>query len=52
MSFDLEVGRLVLLVVGVGEVDRGESVERDLAVRLRVGDRLVHLGVSSVFRQA
>lgn len=36
-----EMDRLVLGVVGGGQVDRGEDVKRDLAVRGRVLDRLV-----------
>src|SRR3546814_2028357 len=36
----LEVRRLVLLVVRVRQVDRGEPVEGEHAVRLRIGDRL------------
>ena len=35
----LEVHRLVLLVVGVGEEHRGELVEGEHAVGLRIGDR-------------
>src|SRR5262249_30200581 len=38
---DLEVNRLVLLMVGVGEEHRGQLVEGNLAVRLGVSDRLV-----------
>ena len=34
-----QVAGLVFLVVGVGEEHRGESVECDDAVRLRIGDR-------------
>src|SRR4051812_12457444 len=41
---DLEMNRLVLLMVGVGKKHRGQLVEGNLAVRLRVGDRLVLLG--------
>src|SRR6266851_2015102 len=35
---DLEVDRLVLLVVGVGEEHRGQAVEGQLAVRPGIGD--------------
>src|SRR5262245_28866216 len=38
---DLEVNRLVLLMVGVGEEHRGQLVEGNLAVRLGIRDRLV-----------
>ena len=37
----LQVGRLVLGMVGVGDEHRRQLVERQLAVRLRIGDRLV-----------
>uniref|UniRef100_A0A0N4ZZV5 Transposase n=1 Tax=Parastrongyloides trichosuri TaxID=131310 RepID=A0A0N4ZZV5_PARTI len=40
----LQVGRLVLGVVGVGDEDRRQLVERQLAVRLGIGDRLEVLG--------
>ena len=39
MSATLQVHRLVLLVIGVGEEHRGQPVEGELAVRLRIGDR-------------
>src|SRR6478609_10947045 len=41
---DLEMDRLVLLMIGIGQEHRRELVEGNLAVRLRVGSRRVGLG--------